>query len=77
MQTINILNQCDYTQRDSFWGLFISWVSYIELFVMIENHRYLVPEGCDLVAAGALPVAYGTSHVALVHRAQLHAGQVE
>lgn len=44
---------------------------------MIENHRYLVPEGCDLVAAGALPVAYGTSHVALVHRAQLHAGQVE
>lgn len=35
-----------------------------------------MPDGCDLVAAGALPVAFGTSHVALVHRAQLKAGQV-
>ncbi|GKC77313.1 quinone oxidoreductase-like protein 2, partial [Tanacetum coccineum] len=31
----------------------------------------------NLVHAGALPVAYGTSHVALVHRANLKAGQVE
>lgn len=29
-----------------------------------------------MVAAGALPVAYGTSHVALVHRAILSSGQV-
>lgn len=35
-----------------------------------------MPEGCDLVDAGALPVAFGTSHVALVHRAQLKSGQV-
>ncbi|PWA73190.1 quinone oxidoreductase [Artemisia annua] len=35
-----------------------------------------VPKGCDLVQAGALPVAYGTSHVALIHRANLKAGQV-
>ncbi|KAG9160892.1 hypothetical protein Leryth_008709 [Lithospermum erythrorhizon] len=35
-----------------------------------------VPDGCDLVAAGALPVAYGTSHLALVHRAQLQKNQV-
>lgn len=35
-----------------------------------------MPEECDLVAAGALPVVYGTSHVALVHRAQLKSGQV-
>ena len=35
-----------------------------------------MPDGCDLVAAGALPVAFGTSHVALVHRAQLTSGQV-
>lgn len=35
-----------------------------------------MPKGCDLVDVGAFPVAYGTSHVALVHRAQLHAGQV-
>ncbi|GAU42586.1 hypothetical protein TSUD_303020 [Trifolium subterraneum] len=32
--------------------------------------------GCDLVAAGALAVAFGTSHVALVHRARLTSGQV-
>lgn len=37
---------------------------------------FQVPEGCDLVAAGALPVAFGTSHVALVHRARLTSGQV-
>ena len=38
--------------------------------------RFQVPQGCDLVAAGALAVASGTSHVALVHRAQLSSGQV-
>ncbi|KAF5177843.1 Oxidoreductase, zinc-binding dehydrogenase family protein [Thalictrum thalictroides] len=38
--------------------------------------KFLVPDGCDLLTAGALPVAYGTSHVALVHRAQLGPGQV-
>ncbi|KAG0452324.1 hypothetical protein HPP92_024988 [Vanilla planifolia] len=38
--------------------------------------RFFVPNGCDLVAAAALPVAFGTSHMALVHRAQLKAGQV-
>ncbi|OAY71338.1 Quinone oxidoreductase-like protein [Ananas comosus] len=43
--------------------------------VLVQG-RFLVPEGCDLVAAGALPVAFGTSHVALVHRAQLKSGQV-
>lgn len=35
-----------------------------------------MPEGCDLVAAGSLPVAFGTSHVGLVHRARLTTGQV-
>lgn len=35
-----------------------------------------MPKGCDLLAAAALPVAFGTSHVALVHRAQLSSGQV-
>lgn len=45
-------------------------------FFVIEGKRLLVPDGCDLVAAGAMPVAFGTSHVALVHRAQLKPGQV-
>lgn len=34
-----------------------------------------MPKGCDLVAAAALPVAFGTSHVALVHRANLTSSQ--
>ena len=38
--------------------------------------RFRVPDGCDLVAAAALPVAFGTSHVALIHRAQLISAQV-
>ncbi|KAL0403007.1 UNVERIFIED_CONTAM: Quinone oxidoreductase-like protein 2 [Sesamum radiatum] len=50
--------------------------SFAQFIVADESELFLVPEGCDLVAAGALPVAYGTSHVALVHRAQLCAGQV-
>ncbi|KAG6468172.1 hypothetical protein ZIOFF_072743 [Zingiber officinale] len=51
--------------------------SFCEFIVTDEKElRFLVPDGCDLVAAGALPVAYGTSHLALVHRAQLKPGQV-
>ncbi|MBO8589887.1 alcohol dehydrogenase catalytic domain-containing protein, partial [Staphylococcus aureus] len=48
--------------------------SFAEMSVAEEKDLYLVPDGCDLVAAGALPVAFGTSHVALVHRAKLGPG---
>nr|GEU55122.1 hypothetical protein [Tanacetum cinerariifolium] len=41
-----------------------------------EPVRYEVLDGCDLVHVGSLPVAYGSSHVALVHRANHKAGQV-
>ncbi|XP_057475170.1 uncharacterized protein LOC130763296 [Actinidia eriantha] len=50
--------------------------SFAQYIVADESELFRVPDGCDLVAAGALPVAYGTSHVALVHRAQLSSGQV-
>lgn len=43
---------------------------------MVDLIRIGVPKGYDLVQAGALPVAFGTSHVALVHRANLTSGQV-
>ncbi|GKD73457.1 quinone oxidoreductase-like protein 2 [Tanacetum coccineum] len=49
--------------------------SFAQFIVADEKDLYGVPDGCDLVHAGALPVAYGTSHVALVHRANLKAGQ--
>ncbi|KAH7853712.1 hypothetical protein Vadar_005784 [Vaccinium darrowii] len=50
--------------------------SFAQFLVAEESELFRVPDGCDLVAAAAIPVAYGTSHVALVHRAQLKSGQV-
>jgi NADPH2:quinone reductase len=34
-----------------------------------------IPKSMDAMAAAGFPVAYGTSHVALRHRAQLKAGE--
>ncbi|KAJ4978524.1 hypothetical protein NE237_009304 [Protea cynaroides] len=50
--------------------------SFAQFIVADQNDLFFVPDGCDLVAAGAVPVAFGTSHVALIHRAQLSSGQV-
>ncbi|EPS60460.1 hypothetical protein M569_14343, partial [Genlisea aurea] len=50
--------------------------SFAQFIVADESELFPVPEGCDLVAAGAVPIAYGTSHLALVHRAKLSANQV-
>ncbi|XP_076944912.1 uncharacterized protein LOC143615744 [Bidens hawaiensis] len=50
--------------------------SFAQFIVADEKELYGVPEGCDLVAAAALPIAYGTSHVALIHRANIKPGQV-
>ncbi|KAM5556920.1 hypothetical protein ABKV19_024352 [Rosa sericea] len=50
--------------------------SFAQFIVADQSLLFGVPAGCDLVAAGALPVAFGTSHVALRHRANLSSGQV-
>ncbi|XP_031108267.1 quinone oxidoreductase-like protein 2 homolog [Ipomoea triloba] len=50
--------------------------SFAEFIVADESDLFRVPDGCDLVEAAALPVAYGTSHVALAYRAQLRQNQV-
>ncbi|XP_021296919.1 quinone oxidoreductase-like protein 2 homolog [Herrania umbratica] len=50
--------------------------SYATFIVQDQSLLFGVPKGCDLVAAAALPVAFGTSHVALVHRANLTSSQV-
>ncbi|CAN1151463.1 Quinone oxidoreductase-like protein 2 homolog [Linum perenne] len=50
--------------------------SFAQFIVADQSELYPVPKECDLVAAAAVPVAFGTSHVALVHRAQLGSGQV-
>ncbi|GKU91225.1 hypothetical protein SLEP1_g5124 [Rubroshorea leprosula] len=55
---------------------FVALGSFAQFIVQDESQLYPVPAGCDLVAAAALPVAFGTSHVALVHRAKLTSSQV-
>ncbi|KAM2900357.1 hypothetical protein FF1_006476 [Malus domestica] len=50
--------------------------SFAQFIVADQEELFGVPERCDLVAAGALPFAFGTSHVALVHRANLSSSQV-
>ncbi|KAM1115918.1 hypothetical protein TB2_006398 [Malus domestica] len=50
--------------------------SFTQFIVADQEELFGVPEMCDLVAAGALPFAFGTSHVALVHRANLSSSQV-
>ncbi|KAK8647271.1 hypothetical protein V6N13_121018 [Hibiscus sabdariffa] len=50
--------------------------SFASFIVQDQSLLFGLPKGCDLVAAAALPVAFGTSHVALVHRANLTSSQV-
>ncbi|MCO5612252.1 hypothetical protein L7F22_066516 [Adiantum nelumboides] len=50
--------------------------SFAEEHVLEEKKVFLVPDGCDLVATAGLPVAFGTSHLAITHRAHLRPGQV-
>ncbi|OMO89948.1 Alcohol dehydrogenase superfamily, zinc-type [Corchorus olitorius] len=50
--------------------------SFATFIVQDQSYLFGVPKGCDLMAAAALPVAFGTSHVALVHRANLTSSQV-
>ncbi|TYG70376.1 hypothetical protein ES288_D05G308400v1 [Gossypium darwinii] len=50
--------------------------SFASFIVQDQSLLFGLPKGCDLVAAAALPVAFGTSHVALVHRASLSSSQV-
>ncbi|PWA88290.1 quinone oxidoreductase [Artemisia annua] len=50
--------------------------SFAQYIVDEESKLYKVANGCDLVAAAAISLGYGTSHQALVHRANLKSGQV-
>uniref|UniRef100_A0A3Q7FLQ9 Enoyl reductase (ER) domain-containing protein n=1 Tax=Solanum lycopersicum TaxID=4081 RepID=A0A3Q7FLQ9_SOLLC len=45
---------------------FVALGSFAQIIVADKSDLFQVLDGCDLVAAGALPVAYGTSHMALV-----------
>ncbi|CAM6114391.1 unnamed protein product [Calypogeia fissa] len=55
---------------------YVDYGSFAEEFVVDQLNLLIVPPGSDLVAAGGFPVVFGTSHVALGHRANLQPGQV-
>jgi NADPH:quinone reductase-like Zn-dependent oxidoreductase len=50
--------------------------AFAEEMLIDASSVYKVPNGCDLLQAGCLPIAFGTSHLGLVYRANLKAGQV-
>ncbi|XP_071687171.1 uncharacterized protein [Rutidosis leptorrhynchoides] len=50
--------------------------SFAHFVVVEECDLHRVPDECDLVAAAAIPVSYGTSHHALVHKANITPRQV-
>ncbi|CAK9237006.1 unnamed protein product [Sphagnum troendelagicum] len=67
----------DFNPGDAVCGVVDSNSGTLAEEIVTEVDRtYKVPKGVDLVQAGGLPVAFGTSHVALVHRAHLQVGQV-
>ncbi|GAX72670.1 hypothetical protein CEUSTIGMA_g126.t1 [Chlamydomonas eustigma] len=50
--------------------------AFVEDVVVHENMAWGVPDGIELEVACCVPVVYGTSQLALAHRAQLKKGQV-
>lgn len=51
----------------------------LEIFLIFDfffPFRFHVPDGCDMAAAAGLPIAFGTSHLGLIHRAGLQSGEV-
>jgi len=49
---------------------------YAEEAVAPVSQVFPIPDKMDYVSAAAFPIAYGSSHVALTHRANLQAGEV-
>jgi len=49
--------------------------AFAEQAVLGEVSCFKLPEGVDLMRAAAIPVAFGTAHLSLSHRAQLKPGQ--
>lgn len=49
---------------------------FAEEIVVSETDTFVVPESMDAPTAAALPVTYGTSHLALQWRASLQSGEV-
>ncbi len=53
----------------------VDYGAFAEQAVVPESQVYVLPDGMDLVAAAAVPVAYGTSHLGLKLKAGLKPGE--
>jgi len=53
-----------------------SWGGYAEQVVAPGEGVYKVPDAMDHVSAAAFPVVYGTSHIGLIEKLNLQAGEV-
>lgn len=49
--------------------------AFAEQAVAAETDVFVLPDGLDPVQAAAFPIAYGTSHLGLIHKAGLKAGE--
>ncbi len=50
--------------------------AFAEQVVVPANNVVPIPDGVDFAITAAIPVMYGTAHIALKHRAQLQAGEI-
>ncbi|MBM3559269.1 MAG: NADPH:quinone oxidoreductase family protein [Alphaproteobacteria bacterium] len=50
--------------------------AFAEQAVARENEVFPLPDGMDFVTGAAFPVAYGTAHLGLTHRAALKVGEM-
>ncbi len=48
---------------------------YAERAIVKAAEAMLIPEGMETIVAAGFPIAYGTAHLALAHRARLVAGE--
>lgn len=53
---------------------YMEWGGFAELVAVNKKAAMRLPANADWVEGVALPVAYGTSHVGLIHRGQLKSG---
>ncbi|HLI12222.1 MAG TPA: NADPH:quinone oxidoreductase family protein [Alphaproteobacteria bacterium] len=54
---------------------FATWGAYAEEMVVPASAVFRIPDKMELTTAAAFPVAYGTSHLGLLHRGQLKASE--
>jgi NADPH:quinone reductase len=55
---------------------FANFGAFAEQIAVPAQNVLILPDNVDFAIAAAIPVMYGTAHIALKHRAQLQAGEI-